>query len=88
LQILYNVPHTINDSETIEVERPDYDNDYIELYGDLNDKDLLSSENLGVRSLQIPLNSLDVGDSMSKQLIFDEVSFHRVVATFTVERIK
>lgn len=88
LQILYNVPHTISDSETIEVERPDYDNDYIELYGDLNDKDLLSSENLGVRSLQIPLNSLDVGDSMSSQLIFDEVSFHRVVATFTVERIK
>ncbi len=88
LQIAFLNSHSINQSVTVEVERPDYDNDYIEIKGDLNDKDLFSSENLGVRSLKIPLTELKLGEPQTKQLIFDEVSFHRVVATFTVERTK
>lgn len=88
LQIAYLNPHPINESVTVEVERPDYDQDYIELKGDLNDKDLFSSENLGVRSLKIPLIELKMGEPQTKQLTFNEVSFHRVVATFTVERVK
>lgn len=88
LQIPYLIPHPINQSVTVEVETPDYDQDFIELAGDLNDKDLFSSENLGVRSLKIPLNDLKLGEPQTKQLTFNEVALHRLVATFTVERVK
>lgn len=88
LQIPYLLPHTIDQSVTVEVERPDYDNDYIEIKGDLNDKDLFSSDNLGVRSLEIPLVDLKLGEPQTKQLTFNEVALHRVIATFTVERVK
>lgn len=88
LQIPYLNSHSIEESVLVEVERPDYDNDYIEIKGDLNDKDLFSSENIGERSLEIKLIDLKLGQPQTKQLIFDEVSFHRVVATFTIERMK
>lgn len=88
LQIPYLNSHSIEESVLVEVERPDYDNDYIEIKGDLNDKDLFSSENIGERSLEIKLIDLKLGEPQTKQLIFDEVSFHRVVATFTIERMK
>ncbi len=88
LQIPYLSTHTIDESVLVEVERPDYDNDYIEIKGDLNDKDLFSSENMGVRSLKIYLNDLVLGEPQTKQLTFNEVPFHQVIASFTVERIK
>jgi len=89
LQISLFRSHLINESIDIELYRPDYDNDYVELSGDVNDKDLFSSENLGVRSLKIPLTDIgDAGNSGTYRLIFDEVSLHTLYGNFTVERIK
>ena len=87
--VLEMVEFSIKMSETIEVERPDYDKDYIELAGDLNDKDALSSQNLGKKSLKVPLNNFrNPGDVGTYTILFDEEPFHRVVATFNIERIK
>lgn len=89
VQMLLNSEFAIDMSETIEVERPDYDQDYIELAGDLNDKDALGSQNLGKKSLKVPLNNFrNPGDAGTYTILFDEEPFHRVVATFNIERIK
>ncbi|WP_276391710.1 thiol-activated cytolysin family protein [Eudoraea chungangensis] len=88
LQINISKNHPIGQKLTVEVERPDYDVDYIEIKGDLNDKDSFSSQNLGVRSYKIFLKDLVLNDSYTHTLVFDEVAYHEVKATFLIERTK
>ncbi len=85
--------HTVNDRIDIEVYRPDYDEDYIQLYGRLTDKDVFEDDFLGSRTFEVKLSDLQInvpylvsGDE--PRLIFDEQTGQRVVANFSIVRTR
>ncbi len=81
--------HFINEGVEIELYRPNYDEDYIELSGSLRDKDPISDDFLGNRSKKVLLRSLEPeAASTGVQLIFDEKPQHDVRANFSVQRVK
>jgi thiol-activated cytolysin len=92
LKIDKGSPHTVNDSETITLYRPNYETDYVYLSGSLKDKDALGNDNLGSRNLKILLKDINKnrpsGLSYTHRLNFDEKANHEVRVYYDVLRVK
>lgn len=80
--------HTINQSIEVELYRPDYDSDYVELSGSLTDEDTSSDDFLGSRSIQVKLRDIPTAMALERTLMFDEKPQHDVHAAFSVQRIR
>ncbi|MFS4415188.1 thiol-activated cytolysin family protein [Maribacter sp. 2307ULW6-5] len=79
--------HTINSFVDVELYRPDYNTDFIELSGRLNDEDARFDDFLGSRSRRVLLKDVTT-TSTNFELRFDEQPQHDVRASFSVRRIK
>ncbi|GAA4974583.1 thiol-activated cytolysin family protein [Algibacter aquimarinus] len=92
LKIDKGSPHTVNDSETITLYRPNYETDYVYLSGSLKDKDAFGNDNLGSRTLKINLNDINKnrpsGKTYTHRLNFDEKADHEVRVYYDVLRVK
>ncbi|WP_281540304.1 thiol-activated cytolysin family protein [Maribacter aestuarii] len=81
--------HNVNQAIEIELYRPNYDVDYVELSGSLTDEDTTSDDFLGSRSSRVMLKDLVPAAAVTGvQLRFDEKPQHDVRANFSVSRIK
>lgn len=80
--------HTINLGQEIEIYRPNYDSNFVELWGNLSDEDTSGDDFLGSRSVQIPLRELSIGIVKTEELTFDEMPNHDVRAKYSVQRIR
>ena len=92
LKIDKGSPHSVNDSETITLYRPNYETDYVYLSGSLKDKDAFGNDNLGSRTLKINLNDINKNRPSDKnythRLNFDEMANHEVRVYYDVLRVK
>lgn len=79
--------HEVNQSIDIELYRPNYDVDFIELSGSLSDEDTSFDDFLGSKSRRILLKDVST-NSTGIQLKFDEQPQHDVRANFSIRRIK
>ena len=78
----------VNTSRQTEFSKPDYDKDYIRIYGSIDERDTPPfdpDDDFGTTSQQVFLNEVQLGDpGVTKELSFKGSVF----AKFTIERIK
>jgi len=80
--------HPIDQSQEIEIYRPDYDTNFVELWGSLSDEDTSGDDFLGSRSVEIRLRDIPTTTAITRELIFDEMPNHEVRAKYSVQRIR
>lgn len=90
--ISFKGTHSINESKssvTAVLKNPDFDNDYILLYGKLWDKDTaFGNDYMGEKETKVFLSQVAVGKSVTKTLDFNEYSSLNVQVSYKVTRLK
>lgn len=75
---------TLNDDYTLKPYRPNMSTDFIEYYGELFDKNIIGSANLGDKTGSIKLDKLEIGIENEVSLDFDD----DVTVSYSIQRIK
>ncbi len=80
--------HAIGITEVIEPYKPDYQLDYVNIYGKLTDKDLFSDDELGDLNINIPLEDIEILADGDERSGLQTLNFQQnIEVEFTVERI-